>query len=521
MVRLHSLQLIAALFGVVLFGCATTADPNPNSDMGAGGATGGTSGGTGAATGTGAYTGTGGGISGTGGGVTGNGGISGTGGGITGNGGISGTGGGITGTGGIGGSGGAGTGGTPITGDVDPVGNDNRAPGFINLAPPMGDPLPATGTTLSPAAPAGWDWYPIDGTVCRDKSGAGIFVHRGTANQLVIFLEGGGACSNVGFCRFNPKNVNEALAGDGSTVLGSAGGAVAGRRQQPGIYTVDGGGAPAGIFDTTNSANPFKDWSMVYIPYCTGDVHFGTMADATVPGTPGGDPRDLTVHQFLGYRNMEKFIGRIVPTFSSVTRVVVTGSSAGSFGAALNFSMIQDSFGNTPVTVIGDSGAPFTDMYMPACMQSKWRETWGLALPPDCTECQHPDGGGLLGFADFLMRKHPHANVALISTMDDQVMRLFFSVGLQNCANYDTADPVQITLFQSATTYMPATQYEGGLNELRSLYQSTNRLATYYMTGDLHQHIFRPTFYTTTAGGVTMSQFVTNFLGGTIAQVGP
>jgi len=121
------------------------------------------------------------------------------------------------------------------------------------------------------------------------------------------------------------------------------------------------------------------------------------------------------------------------------------------------------------VTVIGDSGVPFSDQYMPACMQKNWRENWGLALPPDCTECQQADGGGLLGMADFLMRKHPKANVALISTMEDEVIRLFFSVGLQNCTNYATADPVAITLAQAdPTQYMPAAQYTGGLNGVRS-----------------------------------------------------
>jgi len=41
------------------------------------------------------------------------------------------------------------------------------------------------------------------------------------------------------------------------------------------------------------------------------------------------------------------------------------------------------------------------------------------------------------------------------------------------------------------------------------------------MAGQLHQHIFRPTFYTTTSGGMTIAQFVTNFMSGTVAQVGP
>ena len=477
--------------------------------------------------GTGGAVATGGSVVGTGGSVVGTGSVpAGTGSVPAGTGGIQGGTGGIQGgTGGtMAGSGGGGavTGGAPGTGgvvggNVDPVGNENRAPGFVNLAPPVGAPLPETGTTLNPPAPASWQWHPIEGAVCRDGSPTGIFVHKGTAPQLLIFLEGGGACSNVPFCRFNPKNANEILSGDGSSVIGSALGAVAGR-QQPGGYSAN---TPAGIFEFSNSANPFKDWSMVYVPYCTGDVHFGTKADATVPGTVGGDARDIPKHQFMGYRNMEKIIGRVQPTFASSTKVVVTGSSAGSFGAALNFSMIQDAFGNTPVTIIGDSGVPFDDQFMFTCMQKRWRETWGLALPSDCQECKQADGGGMIGLADFLIKKHPKAKLAIISSMQDEVMRLFFSVGLKTCSAYDTADPVSITLVQG-DTYMTAEQYTGGLNALLTKYKPTGKMATFFMTGPIHQHIFRPSFYTASAGGSTMAKFVGDFVNaGTIVNVGP
>jgi len=380
----------------------------------------------------------------------------------------------------------------------------------------MGAPLPDQGTALNPAAPTGWQYHPIDGAICRDGSPMGIFVHKGTSAELLIYFEGGGACSNKGFCLFNPKNQDWILDGDGSSVLGTAAGAV-NRRQQPGGYS---GGTPAGIFDTANAANPFKDYSIVYVPYCTGDVHFGTKANATVPGTHDpADPRSIATHQFMGSLNTKKIIGRVYPTFSSATRVVVAGSSAGSFGAALNFSMIQDTFGNTPVTAVLDSGIPFDDQYMPACMQSKWRSGWGLDLPPDCTECQQADGGGLLGMADFLQRKHPNAKLAIISTMEDEVIRLFFSVGLNNCANFDAGDPVAI--FLQTQPYMPPATYSSAMTALRTQYQATNKLGTFFMPGLLHQHIFRPTFYTATAGGKTMAQFVTEFLAGTVAQLGP
>jgi hypothetical protein len=291
------------------------------------------------------------------------------------------------------------------------------------------------------------------------------------------------------------------------------------------------------MFDNSNTSNPYKDWNMVYIPYTTGDVYFGTKHDATVPVNvqPALGPQ-----QFVGYENMKLYVGRIVPTFKDkVDHVIVTGASAGGFGAALNASMISDAFGDVLVDVVDDSGPPFEDQYMPVCMQKKWREGWGFSgsMPPDCTECQQADGGGMLGMADFLIRKHPRARIALISTTEDEVIRLFYSVGLQNCANFDTADPIGIfTLQGDPNSYYdgPATtvhNYADGLNALRTKYGGTGRFATYYMGGTApantyHQHVFRARFYdkggTNPSSGVeSIADFIGKFINGTVENVGP
>jgi len=59
---------------------------------------------------------------------------------------------------------------------------------------------------------------------------------------------------------------------------------------------------------------------------------------------------------------------------------------------------------------------------------------------------------------------------------------------------------------------------------LRTHYESTDRLSTYFFGGDLatmHQHTFRARFYEPVVGGKSMAQFITEFLAGTMSQVGP
>jgi hypothetical protein len=206
---------------------------------------------------------------------------------------------------------------------------------------------------------------------------------------------------------------------------------------------------------------------------------------------------------------------------------VLTGASAGGFGAMLNYSMVQDAFGSVLVTVLDDSGPSFADKFMPVCMQKHWREIWGFkeAFPPECTECQQADGGGLGELPTFLFRKHPNATIGIVSSMQDEVIRLFYSSGLNNCSGFETADPTTITLGQvDPTVYMPGDNYQNGLNDLRMQKQGTGKVATYYLGGanlTFHQHIWRDRFYDTTAGTEPIAQWATNLLAGKLEQIGP
>jgi Pectinacetylesterase len=392
------------------------------------------------------------------------------------------------------------------------------ANGFLDLAPARGEPFDRAGATaLDPPAPAGWSWYPVPGTSCRDGSEAGLFLRFTDSKRLMIFFEGGGACTTSGFCNFNPQSVNHLLSGTGETVLGTVLGAQPGR-QQPGVYQNN---ELTGVFSADRTENPFHDWNIAYIPYCTGDVHFGSRQAASVPGV--AQPQ-----KFVGALNTEKFVGRLVPTFEAgLERVVVMGASAGSFGAALNFSMISDAFAGVQADAILDSGVPFEDQFWPACMQKSWRALFGLdyGLPPDCKDCFNEDGGGLLSLSDFLIDKHPTAHIALISSMQDEVIRLFFTPGENQCSTITSADPVAITIGQiGGAPIFPAATYESGLLGVRSKYLATGRLASFFLTGanlTLHQHTMRPRFFDTTLGSVSMAQFVTDFLNGKMDQVGP
>ena len=360
------------------------------------------------------------------------------------------------------------------------------------MAPPMLSPLPKSD-------PGQWTYHVIDGAQCRDGSPAGFYTRFSTADSkhLLIYLEGGGACFNAALCTFNPASVQESIGPGGRDIATTA---------TQGLLDVMQAPETTGIFDFTNSKNPFLDWNMVWIPYCTGDVFSGTRENATDPDIPG-------TQQFVGYYDMQKFVGHIVPTFSDADRVVLTGTSAGSFGAGMNFNQVQDAFGKVPVTLIMDSGIIFTDDYLPACLQKRWRELWGndAALPPECTECRHPDGGGFANLLTFSARKYPNAKLGIISAVDDGVMSFFYSFGENDCKGGP----------------YPAGKYQTALQALRTVGEGfPGQSASYFVLRKTHTYEQTPDFYDLPAdkrptGYVPIAAWMSDVLAGAMTQVGP
>jgi hypothetical protein len=303
------------------------------------------------------------------------------------------------------------------------------------------------------------------------------------------------------------------------------------------LVTVAGLQAPytTGIFDDTNDANPFKDWNEVYVPYCTGDSHFGTNDSAKVQD--GINPLVTNTWHFVGYLNMQKYVSRLVATFTSLDQIILTGSSAGGLGAGLNYGLVQDSFGSVPVTVIDDSFPPFQGDLISLCLQGIVRPLWGMdkAVPSDCAECA-PEQGGLANIVKYWHHKYSHAKVGLVSTVHDQIIRLFLAAGQNNCMDTDPNLLSTLGLQGGDVPSFDGGMYASGLTDLRTTYQCTGALSSYYIgTGDpdasdmngsidtLHEHLFRDRFYAALAGpgNPTLAQWTADFVSGKLSQVGP
>ena len=99
--------------------------------------------------------------------------------------------------------------------------------------------------------------------MCADGSPYSYWIHRADPDKVVFFLQGGGACFDAGTCTFGSIAYR--------VVLGAA--------DDPNTFT-------SGIFDFTDARNPLADYSFVFAPYCTGDVHSATPRTSTARNSP-------------------------------------------------------------------------------------------------------------------------------------------------------------------------------------------------------------------------------------------
>jgi len=362
--------------------------------------------------------------------------------------------------------------------DTGPPPEDGGPPPPIDAGPCDAPPPFELGEPID-APSMEWTFVEFPDSRCANDTPTGIGVNLNPASDdVVIYMEGGGACFDLVTC------ISVAHSGGfGESDLD----AVADRFGDRGIFARD------------DADNPVADWNMVFVPYCTGDVHAGRNPDSY-----GG----RNAH---GYDNVTEYLKRLVPTFADANQVLLTGSSAGGFGSAWNFDQVQRGFGCTPVTLLDDAGPPMADDYMKPCLQSWWRDTWGLddTLPADCPECAGSDGGGLVNLAPYLARKYPDRRFGLLSTMEDNVIRGFFGYGYSaSCMSPSS---------------MRASEFRAGLEDLRDrVLGSHDNFHTFYAEGDSHTFLGQP-LGSIEVDGVTLGDWIGQLLddAGSWNDVGP
>ena len=305
-----------------------------------------------------------------------------------------------------------------------------------------------------------------------------FFVKGGKVNNLVIYFQGGGACWDSMNCLYVPTYYEEVppLAMFSNT-------------------------AGMGIFDTENPDNPFKDWYFVYIPYCTGDIHWGAN-DFAYPDyldqIPGVDTWTIRHRGFVNFQLVMKWVK---DNFKYPFNIFVTGSSAGGYGAIMGFPYIKEAYPWSKVSVLGDAA----NGVIGGSFETDSISNWNIQLPRWIPGFEN---GYVLGMdmADVyidIARYYRLSKLAQFTTAWDWNQTFFYNVML----NID--DP------GSWNTGWPSVwcDWHGSMLNLVDATADQARNYRYYIAaGNYHTIMMSPQFYTENSAGVSFAKWVSDMV---------
>jgi hypothetical protein len=235
----------------------------------------------------------------------------------------------------------------------------------------------------------------------------------------------------------------------------------------PGLY-------PVGIMDFGNAENPFLNYDMVYVNYCTGDMHTG---NTTIGHNYEGNYFEV---QHKGAVNTSAVLNWVYGNIPAPQSVFISGCSAGAVGAAYWARDIMSHYAGRRAALLSDSGGG-------------WRaglggifNTWGTSY----------DGrtGDALSIEQFFIgtaRAFPGNGTAQYNTAFDESQSFFVNIGF------------------SAVGYADALRAN-----LRDIANRAGSFRSFTAGGDLHCILPRGQFYNYAVNGVRFRDWVADLAAG-------
>ncbi len=224
-----------------------------------------------------------------------------------------------------------------------------------------------------------WQKVELPGTKCGDGSQYKFFVHRTSSPNVLFYFEGGGACWDFDSCSgrtgllgaANPNGIPD----DYMTQFKA-------RYVSPLVN-----GADPGLPLRSRTDLVTKNWNVVFLPYCTGDVHVGT-SEVTYTDTTGQEPPLAWSHS--GFNNTLAAANHIAQQIPNINKLLVSGFSAGGTATLSAYYSLRTILNPTRGYMLNDSGpvypAPNANS-LSKRLHNQIRSSWNLdsvfsQLPP-------------------------------------------------------------------------------------------------------------------------------------------
>jgi len=255
----------------------------------------------------------------------------------------------------------------------------------------------AAASLVCAAAHAGYlQWETVElpassGASCGNGTPYRFFVNRTPfTSKTVVMFEGGGACWDQGACKggtlldaVNPDGIPTNYMTDWN------------RQAHLGLVT------PFTMRLHPLQSVQTQSWNIVYLTYCTGDVHTGNK----VAVYDNVDPANPMAYHHRGMVNAKAVAAWMAKNLKQPDKLFLTGFSAGGVGSAALYPAFREALKPKQMSLLADSGPLFSvprdatpEQAPSVLLHNKIRTVWGL------------DGAN--GLVTELITKYPGAGSA-------------------------------------------------------------------------------------------------------------
>ncbi|HVW25302.1 MAG TPA: pectin acetylesterase-family hydrolase [Polyangiaceae bacterium] len=202
-------------------------------------------------------------------------------------------------------------------------------------------------TTMNDAGDTVYNFATSDGPICYLGDQYHAIVHDAGSDNLLIFLQGGGACWET-LCMANS--------------------------------TAETTMVKTGILNQDASNNTVGSWNIVYAPYCDGSVFSGDNDMMS--------PDGKQMWHFHGLANLSAVLDVAKKSFPNPKRILLAGTSGGGYGTLTGTALVRLTYPNTQVDVFNDAGLGLSNLMDPnmlATVKRDWK--FDQFLPSSCSDC--------------------------------------------------------------------------------------------------------------------------------------
>jgi hypothetical protein len=171
---------------------------------------------------------------------------------------------------------------------------------------------------------------------CSHGSEYSFLFRPADPERVAVFFQGGGACWMGEICALDRQPT-----------------------YRPTLDDLDEALPREGIFDFANPDNPIAGWSVLFVPYCSGDVHVGSTTRAYEVEANDSLPARSFEIRHAGLNNTRTALEWLYTRVTSPSEVLVTGVSAGSLGSAVHAHAIARHYPEARVVQLGDAAGGY------------------------------------------------------------------------------------------------------------------------------------------------------------------